>query len=207
MALIKFVRNHNDMSTDSGFQFEFYCDRCNCGFQTHFEASPMGMAAEALGAAGNMLGGLFAPAAALGERAKSATWEKAHDVAFQNAVNEARPYFKQCRRCTHWVDDVCWNGLKGMCKDCAPDLEAEYAAAQTEAAIMQAREKAQEASYVTAEQFNKNIAGGCANCGCDTGNGKFCPECGTPVVRVTNCTSCGCDTQGGKFCPECGTKQ
>ena len=28
MALIKFTRNYNDKSTDTGFQFEFYSDRC-----------------------------------------------------------------------------------------------------------------------------------------------------------------------------------
>jgi len=27
MSLIKFVRNHNDLGTDDGFQFEFFCDR------------------------------------------------------------------------------------------------------------------------------------------------------------------------------------
>ncbi len=27
MSLIKFVRNYNDLSTDNGFQFEFFCDR------------------------------------------------------------------------------------------------------------------------------------------------------------------------------------
>lgn len=28
MALIQFTRNHSDHSTDRGYQFEFFCDRC-----------------------------------------------------------------------------------------------------------------------------------------------------------------------------------
>jgi len=28
MSLIGFIRNYNDLSTDNGFQFEFFCDRC-----------------------------------------------------------------------------------------------------------------------------------------------------------------------------------
>ena len=33
MALIRFTRNHTDHSTDKGFQFEFFCDRCGNGFE------------------------------------------------------------------------------------------------------------------------------------------------------------------------------
>ena len=39
MALIKFTRNHNDLSADRGFQFEFYCDRCGGGYQSTFRGS------------------------------------------------------------------------------------------------------------------------------------------------------------------------
>ena len=54
---------------------------------------------------------------------------------------------------------------RSLCLDCAPDLEAEYSTAQTEAAIEQAREKAREATYVTKEKFDKTVVGACPNCG------------------------------------------
>jgi len=38
MALIKFTRNHNDLSTDQGFQFESFCDRCGSGYQSTCQA-------------------------------------------------------------------------------------------------------------------------------------------------------------------------
>src|SRR6266568_3807892 len=46
----------------------------------------------------------------------------------------------------------------------------------------------------------------CSNCGADNAPGtKFCPECGTPLVRA--CPACGNPLKGGeKFCGECGTR-
>src|SRR5205809_13617 len=39
MPLIQFTRNHSDHSTDKGYQFEFFCDRCGNGFMSEFKAS------------------------------------------------------------------------------------------------------------------------------------------------------------------------
>lgn len=36
MALIQFTRNYNDLSTDQGFQFEFYCDRAGTVTRPNF---------------------------------------------------------------------------------------------------------------------------------------------------------------------------
>ena len=76
---IEFTRNYSDQSTDKGFQFEFYCDRCRSGYRTGFQTFAMGTVSGALDAASSLFGGLFNQAANLGERARSATWEKAHD--------------------------------------------------------------------------------------------------------------------------------
>ncbi len=62
MALIQFTRNHTDHSTDKGFQFEFFCDRCGNGFMSEFKSSVTGMAASALHAAGNLFGGILGQA-------------------------------------------------------------------------------------------------------------------------------------------------
>lgn len=46
----------------------------------------------------------------------------------------------------------------------------------------------------------------CPSCGQKTGKGKFCQECGAPLIR--KCSSCGAElASGAKFCPECGEKQ
>jgi ABC-type phosphate/phosphonate transport system substrate-binding protein len=54
MALIQFTKNHTDHSTDKGYQFEFFCDRCGNGFMSEFKASMTGLASSALQAAGSV---------------------------------------------------------------------------------------------------------------------------------------------------------
>ena len=71
MTLINFVRNYNDESTERGFQFEFYCDRCGTGYRTSFKASATGVVSEALDVASGLLGGVFGKAASVGDRIHS----------------------------------------------------------------------------------------------------------------------------------------
>ncbi|MFY9562138.1 MAG: zinc ribbon domain-containing protein [Terriglobales bacterium] len=40
MALIQFTRNHTDHSTDKGYQFEFFCDRCGTKFESGTKFCP-----------------------------------------------------------------------------------------------------------------------------------------------------------------------
>src|SRR3972149_569979 len=85
---IEFTRNYSDLSTEQGFQFEFCCDRCSSGFRNRFQPFALGTVSNALEAAGSLFGGIFDHAANPGERAPSATWEKAHDDAFERAAAE-----------------------------------------------------------------------------------------------------------------------
>ena len=209
MAPIKFTKNHNDLSTDTGFQFEFFCDRCGNGYQSNFEASATGMLSQGLNTAASILGGVFGGAAQIGENVHSAAWHQQKDAAFARAIDEVKSNFTQCRRCGKWVcKEVCWNNDRGMCKDCAPDLEQEYSAIQTQAAIQDAQEKASTVDYVSADKFKATIVGSCPHCGADVKGAKFCPECGKPVKQGKFCKECGKPIEGKvKFCPECGAAQ
>lgn len=93
MGRIAFTRNYQDLSTNQGFQFEFCCDRCGSGFRTRFQASALGTVAGALDAANSLFGGILGRVADLGERARSASWERAHDEAFEQAMSELKPDF------------------------------------------------------------------------------------------------------------------
>ena len=172
MALIQFTRNYNDESTDAGFQFEFYCDRCGNGYQTPFQASATGTISNALDAASNLFGGVFGNAANAARSVRSATWEKAHDTAFEAAVEEAKPHFHKCKRCGKWVDDDCWNNERTLCKDCAPDLQEEYSSIQVQAAIRDAQEKADTVDYVSADTFKQTIVAACPHCGAKVSGGR-----------------------------------
>jgi len=210
MNIIKFVRNYSDESTERGFQFEFHCDRCGTGYRTPFKASATGVMSEALDVASGLLGGVFGKAANVGDRIHSAAWERAHDKAFAEAVEEIKPNFIQCPRCTQWVcRESCWNDARGLCKECAPDAAAEYAATQVETEIEQGRQIIRETQYVTdKEQFKTAIRATCPSCGAAASGGKFCPECGAPLKTEKFCTECGSEVPAqAKFCPACGAKQ
>jgi hypothetical protein len=209
MAPIKFTKNHNDQSTDTGFQFEFFCDRCGNGYQSQFEASATGMLSQGLDTAASILGGVFGNVARIGENVHSAAWHQQKDAAFARAIDQVKGNFNQCHRCGKWVcKEVCWNNQRGMCKDCAPDLEQEYSAIQTQAAIEDAQTKARTVSYVSADKFKETIVGACPNCGADAKGAKFCPECGKPIKQNKFCKECGKPIEGTvKFCPECGAAQ
>src|ERR1051325_1978043 len=208
MALIQFTRNYRDLSTDTGFQFEFSCDRCGNGYQTEFQASALGTVSSALDAASNLFGGVFGNAANAARNVRSAAWEKAHDNAFASSVEEAKPHFHKCKRCGHWVDDDCWNSERTLCKDCAPDLQEGFSSIQVDAAINDARMKASQVDYVSADKFKQTVVASCPHCGAKVSGGKFCPECGKPLASEKLCTNCGAKLDiGAKFCAECGTKQ
>lgn len=211
MEMIQFVRNYSDESTDRGFQFEFYCDRCGTGYRTPFKASATGIATEALDVASGLLGGLLGTVASVSDRVHSAAWERAHDAAFAEAVEKVKPHFRQCPRCNSWVCVArCWNETRGLCKECAPDLAVEMSAMQAEAAIEKAREVAHAAASeeVTAEAFDKVIRAVCPQCGAPVSSGKFCAECGAPLTAEKFCAECGKKIPAGaKFCPECGAPQ
>jgi hypothetical protein len=208
---IEFTRNYTDLSTDKGFQFEFNCNHCGTGYRTRFQAFALGTVSSALDAANSLFGGVFGRAADLGERARSATWQKAHDEAFVEAMEELKPDFVQCPRCSNWVcRKNCWNTKKGLCKECAPDLGVEMAAAQAERTVQEIREKAQVADEdkVKDGAFKTTLRATCPSCNAPLGsNVKFCPECGAKIQTQAHCTECGAKLNpGAKFCGECGAK-
>jgi len=212
MAKIQFVRNYNDLSTNRGFQFEFVCDRCGTGYRTEFEASLTGTVTGLLDAASSVFGGIFGTAADLSERARSASYRKAHDEALERAIVEIKPEFIQCPRCQSWVcRAACWNNKKGLCKRCAPDLGVEMSAAQASRSVEEIwahAAMAEEDKKLGLENWREPIRGSCPKCEAPLAtNAKFCPQCGEPVKRAAHCTECGAKLEpGAKFCAECGKK-
>jgi ElaB/YqjD/DUF883 family membrane-anchored ribosome-binding protein len=233
MALIQFVRNYDDLSTDRGYQFKFYCDKCGNGFMTRFQASAIGTAGSLLRAAGDLFGGWASSAGNSAYELQRSVGSKAHDEALEQAVAEGKEHFHQCSRCGRWVcPEVCWNPQAGQCEDCAPDYKEEFASAHAQAKANAARdqlhERARQTDYasqtdMSADAYVKapppttaqtpaevGAASGllCASCGASVGKAKFCPECGTPTPKLKlTCPACGHQPEGTpKFCPECGTK-
>jgi len=204
--------NYNDISTDSGFQFEFNCGRCNVGFRSKFSSFIAGNIAGALNTANNLFGGIFGKASEIGENVRSASWQKAHDDAFTSAQQEVKEVFSQCPRCQSWVClKKCWNHQKGLCKNCAPDLGVEMSAAQASKSVEEVwanAAMAQEDKKLSTENWRETIVASCPKCHApQKTNAKFCSECGEPLKPKNTCSQCQAKlSSGAKFCPECGAK-
>ncbi len=208
MALIQFTKNHTDHSTDKGYQFEFFCARCGNGFMTEFKPSATGMAASALRTAGSLLGGVFGSAASSSYEIERAVQGPGHGKAFRAAVDEAKPNFRQCPKCSRWVcQTASRNPKRGLCYECAPNVETELAAAQAQATVEQIQQKVRAQDLTKDIDLTSEAAALCPSCGARTAGAKFCPECGKPLRPKGECPRCGTKVEAGaKFCPECGQK-
>jgi len=208
MAVIEFTGNYQDLSTDKGYQFKFFCEKCGNGYMSSFKTSTMGMAASAVEVAGSLFGGIFGRAASGAYEVQRAVGGPAHDAALKSAVGEIKPLFKQCTRCGHWIcEPVCFNKKAQLCETCAPDMDQEMAAAQAEAAREQIQEKARTVDWT--KQRDVAVVSGalCPACGAKTQGGKFCAECGGTLAQKKVCAKCGAEAEGApKFCPECGQR-
>jgi len=209
---IEFTSNYSDNSTDHGFQFEFNCDRCGNGFRTQFKPFAMGTVSGVLDTASSLLGGLFGQAADVSGRVTEAQRERARETALVEAIQQIKPHFKQCPRCSAWVcQKSCWNEKRGLCKGCAPDLGVEMSAAQSSRSVEEVwahAQMAEEDKKLAEGNWQETIRASCPECGApQAANVKFCPECGAKLKTAAFCPECGAKLQpNAKFCGECGHK-
>jgi hypothetical protein len=210
MALIQFTRNYDDLSTDKGYQFKFYCDKCGSGYLTAFQSSLVGTAGSFLRAAGDIFGGVLGSAGNSAYEIQRAIGGPAHDSALHASVEEAKPNFTQCVRCGHWVcNEVCWNADRGLCTSCGPKTEVEISAAQSDAQIEQIRTKVAAKDQTAGLDLDHTMVARCPKCKAQVKGGKFCPECGTTLAAANhNCSACGAEiAETARFCPECGARR
>ena len=175
---------------------------------SEFKASATGMAASALHAAGSFFGGVLGRASGSSYEIERAVLGPAHDKAFREAIEESKPNFRQCPKCTKWVClNSCWNAKRVLCYECAPDIETELASAQVQTTVDQMKDKLRQQDLTKDLDLTSEAAALCPSCGARTQGAKFCPECGKPLRAKTECGKCGTKIDAGtKFCPECGNK-
>jgi len=208
MARIEFTDNYQDLSTENGYQFKFFCECCGNGYMSSFKASTLGVAGGLLRGAGQLFGGVLGRAGSSAYEVQRAIGGPAHDSALKDAVEEIRPCFIQCKRCGQWVcHEICWNNDRSLCKSCAPILQRELAAAQAQITVDQAQQKLREADLTAGIDVTAEATVSCPSCGAETAPGKFCSECGAALRPRSECPKCGAKTApGAKFCPECGQR-
>ena len=208
MPPIALTQNYQDLSTDLGFQFKFFCERCGDGFMSTFDRSMLGTAGGLLRSASRFLGDAFGRAADSAYEIQRAVGGPAHDAALRAAVDEIRPLFKKCRRCGNWLcEKTCWNPASSMCKGCAPIAEEEETSMRAEAVRTQVGNDVMIEEEARVAAKSKAVTAPCPKCGAATLGQKFCPECGTKVVTARFCEGCGQKlAPGARFCGECGAR-
>ena len=208
MPRVEFTNNHQDLSTENGFQFKFICESCGNGYLSSWRANKVGIAGSLLRGAGQIFGGVFGSAAAGSYEIQKAIGGPAHDEAIAEAVTEIKPQFNQCKHCGQWVcGQVCWNAERSLCTKCAPILQREMASQQAQIAAQQAAEKLRQHDQTEGVNFDATAVVHCPACGVEAHGGKFCQACGGSLAPKTECQRCGSKlTPGVKFCPECGQK-
>ncbi len=216
-----FTRNHEDNSTEAGFQFTFYCDICEDGFRSSFiesetykKGSLFRGLSRGIGAASSLFSGTlgrigsaaYASESILSERFEgmSPEWQKEHEKAFAAAQNEAKQHFYRCHKCHKWVCESCWNDENGLCSECAPRVNVEIAAARADKMKKDIWDKAEQTEVFVGEIEQKTTF--CPNCGKPAGQSKFCTNCGTNL-GLNVCSNCGAENdQSVSFCGECGNR-
>ena len=207
MDIIEFTDNYEDLSTDTGFQFKFYCERCGNGYMSEFSPSPAGRATGLLRAAGGLLGGMTGKVGDTVYEIQRAIGGPAHDNALKEAVGHIRKQFHQCSRCGEWMCDNCWNTERSMCKQCAPETHEELAAMQATATVDQMRERVAQPDYASNINVTDTAVARCPHCGSKVSGGKFCNECGKPLIARGTCSRCGSENSpDARFCSECGER-
>ena len=83
MGTVDFTGNYQDLSTDRGYQFKFYCEKCGNGYMSTFQSSKLGLAASAAEVAGSLFGGLFGKVSDTAYQIQRAVGGPAHDAALQ----------------------------------------------------------------------------------------------------------------------------
>ncbi len=176
MVAIRFTGNYEDLSTDRGFQFKFFCEKCNNGYMSTFKTSTMGVLGSAARVAGSLFGGVFGSVADSTYEVQRAVGGPAHDSALKEA---------------------------GCAPDLDEEMASAQAEAAREQIQAKAREvdwtksrNVDQVSGAVCGSCGAKSQGGkfCPECGTAYSPKKKCTACGHEAEGTP------------KFCPECGGK-
>jgi hypothetical protein len=185
-------QNYEDLSTDKGFQFRFFCDACSEGFTSRFMAIRR---PSRVGAGEGARSGVAA----------EEVDDSAYDAALKRAAAEMERHLRFCKDCGQWVcARSCWNAEEKLCKDCAPPAEGDEEGEED-------WEESEDGEDSAAPEPGRREGGPrlveCLNCQQMVEDRSFCSECGESLRGVNVCP--GCDAElpaGAKFCSICGAK-
>jgi len=197
MALEPFTRKFEDNSIETGFQFTFYCDICSQKFyKSKFAELKISKKAGIMRDAGRLTGlaTKVVPSFGIpgfGGKQTGDAIEKGTDMIFSERFGKMSPqWHKEYEAAFEQAQEEAKMNFKccPRCKKWACENDWNE---QTSLCL------------VDTPRTGKQTL--CSQCGKLTGEGKFCNNCGAPLML--KCPKCGVQSHPEtKFCGECGTK-
>ncbi len=235
---VAFTKRYIDKSLPVGYRFQFYCDRvgnysidlkeptlvkttnrCTYSFLSTFQPNAAAAVAKLAQAANIFIKSAQKDnLAAAGQAFSMVTKDKHWEQAFEKAVDEAKPNFRECKLCRRWVCvQNCFNAEADQCIGCltgSPTTEITLSKAhQFFSKVWQnVQSVAADVQKTAAGEISieKRILNVCPHCEQDGGTGKFCGMCGGNMEIAKQsifCAHCGDQIEINsdlKFCPNCG---
>jgi hypothetical protein len=201
MSEHRLLDRYTDLSSVTGFQFEFYCERCADAWRSPFVRYTEGRFPAVMDTAARLMAPRNAPSRGLAAF-RGAAWDRARAAAFFRAARSAVEHFHLCASCRDHCCPGCWDRPAGVCTACASPERA-----------LDATLSASGGDAVTRARLTHGPAGSvsrrpCSVCGFAAGNSSFCPRCGAGLGEKQACRSCGTAIPGAaRFCPACGLRR
>lgn len=186
---MKRMKNVRDLSVrgssvSAGYQYEFFCTKCEFTWRSPFKANRVGQITGWLTNLAFLASNLKTPGR-LGGVVNDAGSRSGADEAFVAAQEQARRYFTLCKPCNEHVCEECWSDDDQSCKTC----------------LNKGKPRGAEASYGGAD-----AGPSCPNCQAPSSGGRFCHECGFDMASThKGCPGCGSVMpRAARFCTDCG---
>jgi hypothetical protein len=180
--------HYTDLSSENGFQFEFYCERCPEAWRSGFVRYTEGRLPGAMDAASRLMGPRNAAARGVATF-RGGAWDRARDAAFRKAARTAGEHFHDCPKCRSQCCPGCWSATAECCATCVSSGVAHALSRRRGAALGQP------------------IGRCCSECARPVGGASFCPHCGAGLGEKQACRACRTTIPVAvRFCPSCGER-
>jgi Double zinc ribbon len=188
------LENYRDLSQagsdlGAGFQFEFFCSKCNRKWKSPFKPYRMGQIAGLISRFSFLIKGSQTASRTTGNFADMGS-RGAKESALAEAMEQANKLYTVCESCKGAVCDDCWSPRDNSCTPCAQAEQRE----------------AEKSSGRSAREAEHGGALACPNCRTPSGGGRFCAECGFDMASThKSCPGCGTMVlRQARFCTDCG---
>lgn len=198
------LKNFRDLSVGgsdigSGFQYQFYCDRCERQWKTPFKPYRIGQLTGVFSRFSYLFSGLRSVGRASGHFSEYGA-RTARENAFAEAQAQAAGRFAKCPACSEELCSDCFDTEQQCCNAC---LDQSVGAAPPRPGQ---RERAPATGLAGITGAASGTSGTCGQCNAPLTGGRFCGDCGfDTAAEHGTCVACAAPlVRHSRFCTHCG---